>query len=469
MAGLGDLGPLSQAYGGDDEQQKAALGGSDDSGDYNAGALSTASYAGIPGAAEAFQTMIKGNQEARAALQRARDAIQARKWNRAQALLAMSAAFGQPTRTGSFGESLANVANAVRAPLAERDQLQEQKQKELLGIDTQLAGLDQTTAKAQLDLAALQAKLRNDMLKTPNELVLNVDKDGKPILDEQGKRTYTWAPHPQAVGQVGYTPGGTQLSIDQRAEGAGEKKMAEALADHYNKLQDAAVFEAPSMRDKLDRMRELYTGMGGGKWAPAAADLASIAETFHLHLDPKLGAKQAAEALANEFALTLRNPNEGAGMPGNLSNSDRIYLKSMVPSLATTEEGRRLMFETMDKLIDRKQEIGRLARQYKRDHGGKIDDGLYDMLDDYAEKHPLFGKKEAEQDNASGPSASQAISGAPPPLLARPGVTPQEAPADDEEAPTPEEIARGDYAPAQTNLDVGQSARFGKFRVRRVK
>ena len=50
-----------------------------------------------------------------------------------------------------------------------------------------------------------------------------------------------------------------------------------------------------------------------------------------------------------EFALELRNPSGGAGMPGAMSDADRNFLASIPPSLANTKEGRALIANSIER------------------------------------------------------------------------------------------------------------------------
>jgi hypothetical protein len=149
---------------------------------------------GMPGAQSAMELLIKSNSQAREALQRAREKIAARKYNRAIALLAVSGALGAPTRSGSAAEGWANAANALVGPLQAKDAFERSQEKELLGIDTSIAGLDQSTAKAGLDLAMLRARLQAEAAKAGNDI----------IIDEKGNPQY--ASHGDARGKPAYTP-----------------------------------------------------------------------------------------------------------------------------------------------------------------------------------------------------------------------------------------------------------------------
>jgi hypothetical protein len=160
----------------------------------------------IPGAKEAFALMANSSEQARKALQQARTQIMARQYNKAQLWLAASAALGAPTRSGSTAESFGAMANALRGPLAERDALEREKQEKVLGIDTQLAGLDDRQAQAQLALAQLRAKLAADAAKEPNDRVVLADGtvEYRKHADARQPGTKAWTPPPANI-PTGFT------------------------------------------------------------------------------------------------------------------------------------------------------------------------------------------------------------------------------------------------------------------------
>ena len=173
-------------------------------------------------------------------------------------------------------------------------------------------------------------------------------------------------------------------------ENAYDKTKGENLAKTSTDIQDAGR-TAGTKISKYQRMGQLLEGVNTGKLTPTFAQVSAIGESLGIKLDESLGDKQALEALSNEIALTLRNPTGGAGMPGALSDKDREFLVSMTPGLGKTPEGNRLIIETAIKLAQRDQDVAKLAREYEKAHGGRLDDGFYDELAAHSAKNPLFG------------------------------------------------------------------------------
>ena len=182
------------------------------------------------------------------------------------------------------------------------------------------------------------------------------------------------------------------VEINQTQEKAEAQKVGSGAGELYVKLQTSGM-EAQSKIDRFTRLSSLLEGVDTGKLTPLGTNIAAYAKSLGIDIDPNLGNKQAAEALTNEMALTLRNPSGGAGMPGALSDKDREFLVKMVPGIEKDPKGRKLVVETAVKMARRDKDVARLARDYRKKHG-QMDDGFFDVLEDYSNKNPLFTAKD---------------------------------------------------------------------------
>ena len=79
-------------------------------------------------------------------------------------------------------------------------------------------------------------------------------------------------------------------------------------------------------------------------------------------------------ALGNQLALRLRDPSNGAGMPGSLSDSDRQFLKSMSISLGNSPEANRQLVQYYLKLQQKNLAREELRQQYVS-KTGRLDEG----------------------------------------------------------------------------------------------
>ena len=185
--------------------------------------------------------------------------------------------------------------------------------------------------------------------------------------------------------------GATNLNINQNQEKEENKAVGKYFGEQYADIQRAGLSSSAKI-NRINRLNQLLDGVNTGKFSPLGVEVASAAQSLGFNIDPKLGNKQAAEALANEMALEMRNPSGGAGMPGALSDKDREFLKQMVPGIEKTPEGRKLISDTAISLAKRDSEVAKMARDYRK-RNGAIDEGFYEELSAYAEKNPMFSGK----------------------------------------------------------------------------
>lgn len=187
--------------------------------------------------------------------------------------------------------------------------------------------------------------------------------------------------------QTTHAPAASATIINKQ-ETEEAKSVGKFFGDAYATVQNAG-FSAQSKVNRYNRLGQLLEGVNTGKFAGAGLEVAKAANTLGFNIDPNMANKEAAQALSGEIALELRNPSGGAGMPGAMSDADRQFLVNMVPGLATTPDGRKLMLETGQKLAKRDMEVARIAREYRK-RNGTIDEGFYDELSRYSESNPLF-------------------------------------------------------------------------------
>lgn len=214
-----------------------------------------------------------------------------------------------------------------------------------------------------------------------------------------------WGPNPQPGAQGGGSPvpgsplqipgaprrGG--LTLQDQGDSRAQVEIGEGLGKRYNSIQDAG-FGANQKINKISRLGSLLENLNTGKLAPAGFELSAYAKSLGIPMDAKLDNAQAAKALANEFALELRNPSGGAGMPGAMSDADRNYLQSLVAGLDKTPGANKLLVDATQKMAERDKDVARLAREYKKKHG-KFDEGFFDDLNTFSAANPMFGGTEA--------------------------------------------------------------------------
>ena len=168
------------------------------------------------------------------------------------------------------------------------------------------------------------------------------------------------------------------------------EKVGAHYGNLYTDLQNKSML-AMGENSKLARQSELmdqaYTGAGG----ESVLAFQKAGKALGIDIGSP-GPGEAGQALSREMALQMRNPAFGAGMPGQLSDSDRNFLESMSAGVGTTKPGRDLIFETRRRMNQRTQQIGKMAREYVTKEGhAQLDAGFEQKVQDFADKNPLFG------------------------------------------------------------------------------
>lgn len=223
-----------------------------------------------------------------------------------------------------------------------------------------------------------QARLKSedDAQKARNDVILPSGKLNTPLIE--------------AKKQIAKA-GSSNVSVTTKQEGEEAKTVGKYFGEQYSNIQKSGM-DASGKLNRLSRMEQLLNGVDTGKFAPLGKEIASGLQSLGIKIDPNLGNKEAAESLSNEMALEARNPSGGAGMPGALSDSDRLFLRNIVPGLAKTPQGNKALIETQRKLAKRDQEVAELSRNYRKKKGN-VDEGLFDVLKAHADKNQLFAEK----------------------------------------------------------------------------
>lgn len=197
------------------------------------------------------------------------------------------------------------------------------------------------------------------------------------------------------------TPGGPMLNptLEQKADAETERKMLEGDYADVRKANSAAqegALQARTGLANISRLSSLLDQVQTGRLTSTTQEIKAMAKGLGVDLTAlgvadNVGPGEAARALSNQIALTLRNPAGGAGMPGALSDQDRQFLQQMIPSLETTSEGRKLMVEYMKRVYQRQIDVAKISNDFMRSSAAKKDPGqLYTRIQEFADANPLF-------------------------------------------------------------------------------
>lgn len=172
------------------------------------------------------------------------------------------------------------------------------------------------------------------------------------------------------------------LTVNQGFEKEFSKKSGGNFAEMYGGINQQG-FRAPAQMRNLERIEQLLDGVDGGRLAPTGMELASIANSFGVKVDPKLGNKQAAESLTREMALGLREPGTGP-----MTDKDFQNFMDIVPGLSKTAEGRKQIMTTMRNKLARDVKVSQMAREYVK-RNGTMDEGFLDEAAEFMAQNPV--------------------------------------------------------------------------------
>jgi hypothetical protein len=180
-----------------------------------------------------------------------------------------------------------------------------------------------------------------------------------------------------------------QVNVNTPFENSFSKASGAKFAATYDQINSAGMQSSQTIAN-LNRMDQLLQGVDGGKLAPAGKEIASMAASFGVTMDPKLGNKEAAEALSVEMALAMRPPGSGP-----MTDKDFANFLLTVPGLSKTAEGRKQITATMRAKAMRDVKLAEVAQQYVAEKG-VLDTGFYKVAQDFIMKNPVAPRASAQ-------------------------------------------------------------------------
>lgn len=232
--------------------------------------------------------------------------------------------------------------------------------------------------------------------------------DGMNVVQEEFVPGEGWRPigsgprfNPKAG--VNVSVGQPALNINMPSEKQANK-VQEYYGAKFSELQENAA-KADTDLARLEQLNTLLGQVETGALAPASQTVKRTLKSLgiepeSLGLADDVAPAEAAGALANQMALQLRDPSSGAGMPGALSDSDRKFLTQMIPGLTTSKEGRELMIDFNRKLIQRRRDVAKIARDFASKNGA-IDQRFFDELDAHSAANPIAPPMVSTPDEAA--------------------------------------------------------------------
>lgn len=155
------------------------------------------------------------------------------------------------------------------------------------------------------------------------------------------------------------------------------------------KARSDAFQNSANLKLKTNQMREL---LDSGLQTGALAKLSKGAKSFVQSLFPDADIKGLAEAevfnaISNQLALLIRNPDSGMGLPGATSNRDLSFLIESVPNLGTSVQGNKLLLEAYDKMYQLQVDVMNEQRRILKANKGVPPVDLEEQLASYVENN----------------------------------------------------------------------------------
>jgi len=256
-------------------------------------------------------------------------------------------------------------------------------------------GIDQRSALANLNLSPQQQQLVDAGFG--NQVVSSMlsGPDQSSRIDD-----LTWLTrNPEMMGpyQNLFGPAGTNVTVNAGSDTPGGIGVGGTVEGVWTNAYGGAG-QASLLMNQLDTLEALQPAAFTGAFAETRTQLANVANSLGLDVDVEgLGASQAVQAIVNQLALSIRDP-DGAfgGMPGAVSNRDIQFLLGAVPNLTQTPEGFQLAIGFMRRMAQRQQEMANLAVQYYDPANATVDPSFLNAANQL-QQQPLFDDAARQQ------------------------------------------------------------------------
>lgn len=355
--------------------------------------------------------------DAKAQLQAARQRLLAKKYDQSEKWLAIAEGLGSPTRSGSFGETVGNVAHNMREVNANRRKFEDEQDTGVTAFGQQMSAIDRTMAQARIDLAKARAtnntRLMQEAMKTlGREVRPGAGAAGRAPPSKNGKIAFDEGLQPGTPEFVARVRELNAIDVKNAAATAGtdapqtpeEEQIAKldqahqfgvpvAVIDPYKglstKQKNAALgVEQKETQKRLDALATVQTD--------AAQGIANMNRFLSLNrkvdsgafkgLFPALSdAGQQMDAITSEASRKMKQPGEG-------STSDfdaKMFIKATVSRTKNFQANRGIA--TAYKIM-RKNEIDRISflQDYAALNGHLR--GADAAWRSYLESNPIFDK-----------------------------------------------------------------------------
>lgn len=227
-------------------------------------------------------------------------------------------------------------------------------------------------------------------------------RNGQPIYTTPqspvaGRDTpYPAAVHDQRLAER--AAGRTNMNVTVGQERAFAQERGKGQGERLNKM----IAAADVSRGKIDMLMALQPSLADAPFAGPLADTFTDASKLLQQLgisETDTSSAEVARSLSNQLTMMLRNPSGGAGMPGAMSDADRLFLSASVPGLRNTRGGATAMINIMLQIERRNMQVAELAEMYSESYGSLT--GFDKYLRQWVEMNPLFDQSAMPQGGGS--------------------------------------------------------------------
>lgn len=194
-------------------------------------------------------------------------------------------------------------------------------------------------------------------------------------------------------------PGQPQTVVEVNSgasENAATKAYGESIGERASERVDSAE-QAVDQQVALQRMREaLEAGANTGFGEQTFLTLKNAGENLFGMTFENMDEQEVVQALGNQMALQLRNPESGMGLPGSTSNRDLQFLKESVPGISRSEGGNELLIDFMSRRNQMKIDVVGEQNRIIRENGGSVPPDLDEQVMRFVNSYEFFSPEERQ-------------------------------------------------------------------------
>lgn len=178
--------------------------------------------------------------------------------------------------------------------------------------------------------------------------------------------------------------GRSQVSIDQRGEGAEAQERGKAVVQHFKTLAE----DLPAADQLANGVSQLETLLQGVDTGSEAALRSWIADNTGVALGDNVDKLQSITALTDYMAPRMRVPGSGSS-----SDRDVAMFKSALPSLIRQPGGNQIIIDTLRSMANHRLAVAQISEDYltgqieSKDALAKMR-GLPDPMEDFKKAAP---------------------------------------------------------------------------------